>query len=152
MGMNGVANGNGHALAKKAVRVTVKRRMDHTVQWVDYHANAKDLLCVMLAACGWSTRAIASHLKMTEGRVEYRIGKAERERRDGELTQRSKYRSGEGSVAQAIVATITSRGSVVKQVVTKTLDKRGLYAPQPTGVMRHDPARVSKSGHRKVRQ
>lgn len=138
--MNGVLNGNGHALARRTVKVTAKRVHDEPrpKHYVDYHANAQDFLCVMLAACGWSSKAIASHLDMTKGRVDYRIGKVERERRSGEMTQRSKYRNGQGNIAHAIVATITSRGSLVKKDITTTLDKRGLYAPRSKGVLRDE--------------
>jgi hypothetical protein len=126
---------NGAVAKRKTRRYNPTAEVVH--KFVDFHANQTDFLCVMLAACGWSTRAIAAHTNLTEGQVVYRIGKSERDRGDGNLTQRSAYRNGSSPVANAIVQTISSRGSMVSREVKTTLDSRGLYTPRPSGVMNH---------------
>jgi hypothetical protein len=157
MSTNGTNGHNGTtALAKltpQRITINLRRERKEAPRYVDFHANATDMLCWMLSACGWTTKAIAGHLKslgrpMTEAQVTYRIGKAEKARGKNELTQRAAYRSGKSEVATAIVATITARGSAVSQQLVHTLNERGLYEPRPTGVMRHDPKRLHKNGHR----
>jgi hypothetical protein len=158
--MSGTNGTNGHngttALAKltpQRITINLRRERKEAPRYVDFHANATDMLCWMLSACGWTTKAIAGHLKslgrpMTEAQVTYRIGKAEKNRGKSELTQRAAYRSGKSEVATAIVQTITARGSAVSQQLVSTLNERGLYEPRPTGVMRHDSRRDHKNGHR----
>lgn len=153
-GVNGHSNGS-TALAKldpSRIRIDIRREEREQPRFVDFHANATDMLCFMLSACGWTTKAIAGHLKslgrpLTEAQVTYRIGKAEA-KRGVAMTQRSAYRNGKSAVAQAIVATITAKGSAITKQLESTLDKRGLYAPRPTGIIRHEPRRVQKNGHR----
>jgi hypothetical protein len=151
---------NGTALAKnKALRVNVRRvkprrRVDEksSPKFVDYHSSARDFQCVLLASIGWSTLAISNYTGLTEGQVAYRIEKSERGRRKGDSTQRTMYRQGRSGVAHVVVQTITKAASPVSQHVATMLDKRGLYDPKPTGILRHDPRRVAKSGLRKIRQ
>lgn len=133
-----MSNGNG-VLAKRPTKVKVRRLDEQRPhKYVDFHANATDFQCVLLAAIGWGSAAIADYTGLTEGQVQYRIGKAETGRRKGEATARQMYRTGKSPVAQSVVAAITGRGSVVKKQITTTLDKRGLYAPRPKGVMRDE--------------
>jgi hypothetical protein len=130
-------------LANKPTKVTVKRRLtglkpEAPHRYVDFFTNAQDFLCVMLAALGWSTRAIAEHTSLSEGQVSYRIGKSEQGRKKNDLTQRMAYRNGKGDVAHVVVSTIAAKGSTAHKAVTRTLDGRGLYSPKSSGVLRHD--------------
>ncbi len=121
---------------KRARRRIITERAP--MAWVDYHANAQDLQCVMLAALGWTTAAIAKQVRLTEGQVVYRISKSEFGRRKGELTARTQYRQGKSDIAQAMVVQISGNRSPVRRFVVATLDKRGLYSPRPRGVMKDD--------------
>lgn len=94
----------------------------------------------MLAAAGLTTTAIAKKTGYTEAQVAYRIGKSEKGRKRGDLTQRAAYRMGSSPVANLIVALVGSNRSPIKRQVTETLDKRGLYTPLSRGVLRDDRA------------
>lgn len=130
------------ALANKPTKVTVRRRVTDSdkvpSRYVDFFTNAQDFLCVMLAAIGWSTKAIAQHTNLSEGQVAYRIGKSEMGRKKNDLTQRMAYRNGQGDVAHVVVKTIAASGTTAHKAVMKKLDDRGLYSPKSTGVLRHD--------------
>lgn len=131
-----MSNGNG-VLANRPQRVKARRlEGPRPHKFVDFHANATDFQCVLLAAIGWGSAAIAEYTGLTEGQVQYRIGKAETDRRKGEATARQLYRTGKSTVAQSVVAAITSKSSTVKKQITTSLDKRGLYSPRPRGVLK----------------
>src|SRR4051812_5404938 len=118
---------NGYAIEEKAP----PRR-------VNYFTYAQDLQCVLLANIGIQDEAISNITGLTVGQVRYRIMKAEEGRRKGELTMRTLYRKGDSPAVQAVIRTVTGRNSEVKRFVTETLDKKGLYAPQPSGVLTND--------------
>jgi hypothetical protein len=106
---------------------------------VDFFANGSDFLCVLLAAIGFTTEAIAKRTNLTESQVQYRLWKAEqKERANGQLTSRTAYRQGKSDVARMVVSQFTGQRSQVKKIVTKKLDRKGLYSPQPSGVMTDD--------------
>ena len=104
---------------------------------VDFHGNASDFQCVLLAALGWTTFAIANETGLTKSQVEYRLRMAEeKERAAGKKSARFQYRNGQSPVAKLAVAQLLGGRSKVKKAIVTSLDKKGLYAPRPQGVMR----------------
>jgi len=96
---------------------------------VDFFMQMQDLRCVLLAAAGLSTAAIAGKTGLTECQVSYRLGKSEQGRRRGDPTQRSLYRQGMSPIASLVVALASGSGPIREQV-TERLYKRGLYTPK----------------------
>jgi hypothetical protein len=105
---------------------------------VDFHANANDFRCVVLAAIGLTTVAIMKQTGLTFGQVEYRLRKAEeKERQRGKLSARRQYRMGVSPICGMVVSQMMSQRSTVKRAVIKNLDRHGLYEPRPNGVLNH---------------
>lgn len=124
------------------MKTTTKKRLEKdkaSPRRVDYFGNASDFQCVLLAAIGLSTEAIAGMTDLTVGQVMYRIMKSQSGRRKGEPSERMKYRNGSSDVVQTVISTVASspRSSVVKKV-SQQLDDKGLYTPVPNGVMKHN--------------
>jgi hypothetical protein len=106
---------------------------------VDFHANGDDFSCVLLASIGLTTAAIAQQTGLTEGQVLYRLALAERENKSrGRKSARIQYRQGKSAICRIVINQLTARSSLVKKTIEKRLDRQGLYAPKPRGVMRDE--------------
>ncbi len=112
---------------------------------VSWHLNGTDFLCAMLFNAGMETWGIAQHTNLTEGQVNYRIQRYEADvrakaKREGKpfMTARRMYRKGISPVSKMIVSQLTGSHSMVKKYVAGVLDRRGLYNPPASGVLRHD--------------
>lgn len=106
---------------------------------VDFFTYAEDLQCVLLANIGLYDQAISDITGLSKGQVSYRLMRAEAGRRKGDPTSRALYRKGNSDVVQTVIKTVVGKNSMVKRQIVSTLDQRGLYTPQPTGVMKHQP-------------
>jgi hypothetical protein len=118
--------------------MAVKVREKTPPRRVDFFFHAEDLMVVMLANIGLYDVAIAQITGLSLGQVRYRLLKAEEGRRKGEPTARTKYRTGTSDVVQSVIKTVVGKNSQVKKTITDRLDKKGLFEPRPTGVMKHD--------------
>jgi hypothetical protein len=143
-----MARMNGTALAKREpIKVKVKRKQSERTpkRFIDFHAYNEDFQAVLLSAIGFSTKAIAARLMLTEGQVTYRIFKAERKRSNGTPTQRMAYRRGDSEIANMLANTVSVKQNAVYRSVNQTLDDRGLYDPiKPRGVMNDDKSLLKR--------
>ena len=125
--------------ATKPIHVHARRVIDKPTAFrVDYFANRQDFLCVLYAALGMETAAIGDMLNMTEGRVAYRIAKAERGKRRSDLTQRKSWRKGKSPMIRALVSQASQGSHLGFKTVRKQLDAKGLFTPRASGVLRHN--------------
>lgn len=134
----------GTALEKRPIRVQARRTEPASAFRVDYYTNRTDFLCVLYAACGIETGAIAELLKMTPGRVAYRITKYERGRRRKDPTVRKLFRLGKSPIARSLISQASQNASMASKTVQKQLDNKGLFTPIPTGVLTHESRLVRK--------
>lgn len=139
---------------RKSIKVVVKRvkrpyfgmgGKDVIPRFVEYHALSKDFQTFLLAALGFKTKTIARRLDLTEGQVQYRITKAEKKRRKGDMTQRTAYRDGTSDIANTVINMFSGGGNAVHKEAVLILDKRGLYAPKPRGVLVDDRSLPKRS-------
>lgn len=115
------------------------REQDRTLpSRVDFFLNANDLRCVLLAAAGWSTAAIAMQTGLTVGQVVYRLHKSEKRRAAGTPTLRKAYRGGTSPVAKMIATFVAGKTGPVRKSITSGLDRKGLYTSRSRGVLRDD--------------
>ena len=128
----------GTTLERKPIRVVARRADRASAFRVDYYANRTDFLCVLYAACGIETGAIADMLKMTPGRVAYRITKYERGRRRKDPTVRKLFRLGKSPIARSLISQASKNASLASKTVQKQLDNKGLFTPIPTGVLTNE--------------
>jgi hypothetical protein len=79
---------------------------------VDFHGNARDFQCVLLAALGMETNGICEETGYTRGKIEYRLKKAEEaERKQGKLSARKQWRKGTSPLCKTVLAGLTRTNS-----------------------------------------
>lgn len=76
---------------------------------VDFLANDEDFQVALLGAMGFSTTFIKRETGLTDGQIQYRLGKAE--------IKRKSYRDGESQEAEMVMATLSKKMS--KELIHK---------------------------------